>query len=82
MYEDTVTGKRPEEICWKLLTKYTEEQNVLNSEIDELENKLSAVCKSESDVDEFIRRLTYSANVLELTRELCIELIEYITIGA
>lgn len=82
VYEDKVTGKIPEEICLKLLTKYTEEQNVLKSEIDELENKLSAVCKSESDVDEFIRRLKHYANVPELTRELCIELIEYITIGA
>ena len=82
VYEDKVTGKIPEEICLKLLTKYTEEQNVLKSEIDELENKLSAVCKSESDVDEFIRRLKHYANMPELTRELCIELIEYITIGA
>ena len=82
VYEDKVTGKIPEEICLKLLTKYTEEQNVLKSEIDDLENKLSAVCKSESDVDEFIRRLKHYANMPELTRELCIELIEYITIGA
>ena len=82
VYEDKVTGIIPEEICLKLLTKYTEEQNVLKSEIDELENKLSAVCKSESDVDEFIRRLKHYANMPELTRELCIELIEYITIGA
>ena len=82
VYEDKVTGKIPEEICLKLLTKYTEEQNVLKSEIDELENKLSAVCKSESDVDEYIRRLKHYANMPELTRELCIELIEYITIGA
>ena len=82
VYEDKVTGKIPEEICLKLLAKYTEEQNALKSEIDELENKLSVVTKNEMDVDEFIRRLKHYTNVPELTRELCMELIEYITIGA
>ena len=33
-------------------------------------------------MDEFIRRLKHYTNVPELTRELCMELIEYITIGA
>ena len=82
VYEDKVIGKIPEEICLKLLAKYTEEQNALKSEIDELENKLSVVTKNETDVDEFIRRLKHYTNVPELTRELCMELIEYITIGA
>ena len=82
VYEDKVIGKIPEEICLKLLAKYTEEQNALKSEIDELEHKLSVVTKNETDVDEFIRRLKHYTNVPELTRELCIELIEYITIGA
>ncbi len=41
-----VTGKIPEEICLKLLTKYTEEQNVLKSEIDELgKQSFPLVCK-------------------------------------
>lgn len=82
VYEDKVTGKIPEDICLKLLAKYTEEQNALKSEIDELENNLSAVIKNESDVDEFIRRLKRYTDIPELTRELCLELIEYITIGA
>lgn len=82
VYEDKVTGKIPEDICLKLLAKYTEEQTALKPEIDELENSLSVVSKNETDVDEFIRRLKRYTDIPELTRELCLELIEYITIGA
>ena len=82
VYEDKVLGKIPEDICLKLLAKYTEEQNALKTEIAELEAALSVVTKNEADVDEFIRRLKRYTDVPELTRELCLELIEYITIGA
>ena len=82
VYEDKVLGKIPEDICLKLLAKYTEEQNELKTEIAELETALSVVTKNEADVDEFIRRLKRYTDVPELTRELCLELIEYITIGA
>ena len=82
VYEDKVIGKIPEDICLKLLAKYTEEQSALKFEIDDLENSLSAATKNESDVDEFIRRLKRYTDIPELTRELCLELIEYITIGA
>ncbi len=82
VYEDKVLGKIPEDICLKLLAKYTEEQTELKEEITELENALSVVSKNEADVDEFIRRLKRYTDVPELTRELCLELIEYITIGA
>ncbi|MCI8612182.1 MAG: DUF4368 domain-containing protein, partial [Clostridia bacterium] len=82
VYEDKVLGKIPEDICLKLLAKYNEEQTALKIEIEELENALSVVSKNEADVDEFIRRLKRYTDVPELTRELCLELIEYITIGA
>lgn len=82
VYEDKVLGKIPEDICLKLLAKYTEEQTELKSEISDLENALSVVSKNEADVDEFIGRLKRYTDVPELTRELCLELIEYITIGA
>ena len=73
VYEDKVA----EEICVKLLSPYTEEQNAMNTEIKELEGRLS-----ETDVNEFIRRIKQYIDVRELTREMCIELIEGITIGA
>lgn len=82
VYEDKVMGKIPEEICIKLLEKYTAEQNELKPEIEELEVSVSEVTKNEMDVDEFIRRIKHYIDVRELTREMCMELIEGVTIGA
>lgn len=81
VYEDKVSQKIPEEICVKLLANYTEEQNGLKTEIDEIEGKLSASVKNETDVEEFIRRIKQYIDVRELTREMCMQLIEGITIG-
>ena len=78
--EDKVLGKIPEEVCVNLLKKYQAEQKALSSEVEELESKLSAVKQDEEDVAEFIRRLKKYTEVQELTREMCLELIEYITI--
>ena len=77
-----VSQKIPEELCVKLLSNYTEEQNALKTDIEELEDKLSASAKNETDVDEFIRRIKQYIDVRELTREMCVQLIEGITIGA
>ena len=63
-----------------LLEKYQSEQKALSAEVEELEAKLSAVKKDEEDVGEFIRRLKKYTDVQELTREMCLELIEYITV--
>lgn len=82
VYEDKVSQKIPEELCVKLLSNYTEEQNALKTDIEELEDKLSASVKNETDVDEFIRRIKQYIDVRELTREMCVQLIEGITIGA
>ena len=80
IYEDKVLGKIPENVCVNLLEKYQEEQKALSSEVDILEEKLSAVKQDERDVEEFIRRLKKYTNVQELTREMALELIEYITV--
>lgn len=45
VYEDKVSQKIPEELCVKLLSNYTEEQNALKTDIEELEDKLSASAK-------------------------------------
>lgn len=50
------------------------------AEIKETEEKLSAVKQDEHDAEEFIRRLRKYTDVQELTREMCLELIEYITV--
>lgn len=80
IYEDKVLGKIPEAVCVNLLEKYQAEQRALSAEIKALEEKLSAVQKDEHDVEEFIRRLKKYTDVQELTREIALELIEYITV--
>ncbi len=80
IYEDKVLGKIPEDVCINLLEKYQSEQKDLTVKVSDLEVKLSAVQKDEQDVDEFIKRLKKYTDVSELTREMCLELIEYITI--
>ncbi len=80
IYEDKVLGKIPEDVCVSLLDKYQAEQKTLSEEVTELEAKLNAVKQDENDVDEFIRRLKKYTDVQELTREMCLELIEYITV--
>lgn len=80
IYEDKVLGKIPEDVCVNLLEKYQAEQKSLSEEIGILEAKLNAVKQDENDVDEFIKRLKKYTDVQELTREMCLELIEYITV--
>ena len=80
IYEDKVLGKIPEDVCVNLLEKYQAEQKQLTEEVEQLEAKLNAVKQDEDDVDEFIRRLKKYIDVPELTREMCLELIEYITV--
>ena len=80
IYEDKVLGKIPEDVCVSLLEKYQAEQKTLSEEVERLEAKLNAVKQDENDVDEYIKRLKKYTDVQELTREMCLELIEYITI--
>ncbi len=79
-YEDKVSGKIAEDICVGLLNRYQDEKNKKKAELSELEQKLSQDSKAQADVDEFIRRLKANMEVTELTRELCMELIEFVTV--
>ena len=81
VYEDKVLGKIPEHICVNLLQKYETEQQTLKSELTGLEERLSAERRDKTDVEEFIQRLKKYFDIQELTREICLELIEYITVG-
>lgn len=80
VYEDKVSKRIPEEVCFSLLDKYQAEKNSLKDEISALERKASDTEKEQSNVDEFIRRLKAYMEVPELTREMCMELIEFITV--
>lgn len=82
VYEDKVMGKIPEHICVNFLEKYEAEQQELRAVIADLEERLSAEKQDREDVEEFIRRLKKYVDVQTLTRELGLELIEYVTVGA
>lgn len=66
----------------KLIAKYETEQKELSAEVTELEAKLSAIKQDEEDVELFIERLKKYTDVQELTREMCLGLIKYITLDA
>lgn len=80
VYEDKVMGRIPEDVCIELLKKYQVEKTEIVTEIAALESKLSEMEKTTADVDEFIRRLKTYLDVPELTREMCMELIEFVTV--
>ena len=82
VYEDKVMGKIPEHICVSFLEKYEAEQQELRAVIADLEERLSAEKQDREDVEEFIRRLKKYVDVQTLARELGLELIEYVTVGA
>lgn len=80
VYENMVLGKVPEEVCVKLIDKYQAENKTLQAELDTVMARLDTINKDECDVDEFIRRLKKYAGFEVLTREMLIELVEYITV--
>lgn len=82
IYEDRVLGNMPEKTCADLLTKYQQEKDTLQAELDVLIQRADADKQDEADVDEYIRRLKSYAGASELTREMCLDLIEYFTVDA
>ena len=82
IYEDKVLGKVSEDVAMKLIAKYETEQKELSAEVAELEEKFSTIRQDEEDVALFMERLKKYTDVQELTREMCLELIEYITLDA
>lgn len=82
IYEDKVLSKVSEDVAMKLIAKYESEQKELSVEVAELEETLSTIRQDEEDVELFIERLKKYTDVQELTREMCLDLIEYITLDA
>ena len=61
---------------------FAEEKKTLKAEYDEMNARCESERQDEEDVAEFISRLKRYAGATELTREMCLELIEYITLDA
>ena len=82
IYEDKVLGSLPEKTCADLLTKYQQEKGTLQVELDTLVQRADEDRQDEAYVDEYIRRLKSYAGAEELTRQMCLDLIEYFTVDA
>ena len=80
VYEDKVIGKIPETVCVNLINKYQDEKERLQKELSNILERLSEVQQDEKDVAEFIKRLKKYAGAETLTREMTLELIEYIVV--
>ena len=80
VYEDKVIGKIPEEVCISLLEKYQAEKKSLQAECAEYKKRSEMQQQDEKDVEEFIARLKSYAGATELTRQMCLDLIEYVTV--
>ena len=80
-YEDRVKGKMPEDICIGVIQKYSDEQKKLETEIAEIEAKLTETENTIQSADEFIRNIKKYLEAPELTREMCYELIDRIIVG-
>ena len=79
-YEDKVLNKIPEDICINLLNNYQKEKDKLQQEILKISNILEQSKQKEKNVDEFIRLVKKHIESPTLTREITMELIEFITI--
>ena len=73
-------GRVPEDICVELLEKYSAEKKALASDFEELQERHQLQKQDEADVEEFIRRLKSYAGAEVLTRKMCLELLEYVTV--
>lgn len=79
-YEDKVLGKIPEDICISLLNNYQNEKENLESEISLINERIEKVKQNTQNVDEFIKRVKKYLEAPTLTREMTIDLIEFVTI--
>ena len=67
-------------MAFDMLDKYQAEKKTLKAEYDEMAARSGSEKQDKKDVAEFISRLKRYAGAMELTREMCIELIEYVTV--
>lgn len=80
-FEEKVAGKIHENVCVRLIDKYTAEQTELKERVASLTQGLEEAEQAKTDVDEFIRRIKQHLHAPKLTRELCLELFDKLIIG-
>lgn len=81
-YEERMLGKLPEDLSTKMLEKYTAEQRELSEQAEQWRKSSRQAEQDIQDVERFIQRLKKWSDVECLTRELCLDLIEFIVVYA
>ena len=81
-YEERMLGKLPEDLSAKMLEKYTAEQRELTAQAEQYRKARAQEQQDELDVEKFIQRLKKWSDAPCLTRELCLDLIEFIVVHA
>ena len=81
VYQDKLLGKVPEDLCLETLGQFRAEEAELTEKVKCLTATLEQDSKARDDIEEFICRLKQYADAPELTREMCVDLIEYVVIG-
>ncbi len=80
-FEERVLGKMPESVCISLCEKYQAEKESLQRTIEEIEKRLAESNKDDEDAEEYIRKLKCYGKGDSLTREMCLQLIDFIAVG-
>ena len=80
-FEEKVLGNLPDVVCKSLCEKYQAEHEMIEQSIQEIEERLLKISKDDEDAEEYIARLKRYGNCESLTREMCLQLIEFISVG-
>lgn len=80
-FEEKVLKAMPESVCISLCEKYQAELESVKKNILELEKRLAEMSKDDKDAEEYIARLKRYGICEVLTREMCLQLIDFITVG-
>lgn len=80
-FEEKVLGNLPEGVCIDLLKKYQAEKTNTQSSVSEIEKRLARTDGSGEGAEEYVQRLKRCFECGSLTREMCLQLIDFITVG-
>ena len=80
-FEEKVLGSLPDNVCASLCEKYQLEKEAAERQFAELKKRLAETDRLDADAEEYITRLKRYAKCEELTREMCLQLVAFITVG-
>ncbi len=80
-FEAKVLGNLPESVLSSLCDKYKSERETILKAKNEIEKRLSMMCKDDDAAEEYVKKLKRYGACESLTREMCGELIDHITVG-